>query len=246
MEDTELHTHILVIHVRGNDTRKQYMEKQLEALGYPYHFILDGNIEDLSFDIIDKYFADNGSADTMYGAFPKTSCAYKHILAMKYILENDLKGALIIEDDLRIKNNFKEVFTQSIAEYKKYYYQEPFIANYEESSLMLVPKSKRRKGKILYKATRDRFAGCIYINAIAATAILQYINKYKSTYTSDELHNNLIKQNIINYYWSHPCIACQCSCDGSMPTMIPTKPRPLKRFKWLYKKVYKHFLYWIR
>lgn len=246
MEDTEQDTHILVIHVRGNDTRKQYMEKQLETLGYPYHFILDGNIEDLTFDIIDNYFIDNGNADTMYGAFPKTSCAYKHILAMKYILENNLKGALIIEDDLRIKRNFKEVFAQSIAEYKKYHYQEPFIANYEESSLMLVPKSKRKKGKILYKATRDRFAGCLYINAIAATVILQYIDKHKSRYASDELHNHLIKQGIINYYWSHPCIACQCSCDGSMPTMIPTKPRPLKRLKWLYKKIYKHFLYWIR
>lgn len=246
MGDTEQEILILVIHVRGNGTRRRYIQEQLDTLGYPYHFILDGNVEDLTPDIIDRYFSDNGKADTMYGAFPRTSCAYKHILAMKYILDHGLEGALIVEDDLRLKGNFKEVLMKGMEEYQKNYKQEPFIANYEESSLMFVPRSMRRNGQVLYRATRDRFAGCIYVNAIAARAILQYIDRHKSAYASDMLHNHLIRQDIINYYWSHPCIACQCSCDGSMPTMIPTRPRPLKRLKWLYKKVYKHFLYWMR
>lgn len=243
---TGQNTQLLIIHVRGNEERKRYVEGQIAPLAMPYTFINDGNVEDLTPEIIDRYFADNGEKDTMYGAFPRTSCAYKHILAMQYIVDNDLPGALVLEDDIRLKPSFKAVFTQSLKELEREHKGEACIVNYEESSLMLVPRSERRKGQVLYKAERDRFAGCMYITKAAAQAILAYIAEHKSRYTSDVLHYNLIKEGIITYYWSHPCIACQCSCDGSMPTMIPTKPRPYKRLKWFYKKIYKTILYFFR
>lgn len=239
-------TQILVIHVRGNEERKRYVESQISALNMPYAFINDGNKEDLTPEIIERYFADNGEKDTMYGVFPRTSCAYKHILAMQYIISHNLEGALILEDDIRLKSNFPDVFARSMYELKAEHDGEACIVNYEESSLMLVPRSHRLKGKVLYRAERDRFAGCLYISRAAAEAIMNYITEHKSRYTSDVLHYHLIREGVITYYWSHPCIACQCSCDGSMPTMIPTKPRPYKRLKWFYKKVYKHILYFFR
>ncbi len=232
---------ILVIHVRGNHERKAFIQKQLDKLDMPYHFILDGNVEDLTTDILDKFFRGD-----MHGQYPRTSCAYKHILAMQYIIDNHLDGALIVEDDLRIYRNFKEYFGKSIEECKINYNNIPFIANYEESSLLLVPRSQQRKGIILYPAQRDRYAGCYYINHIAAEAILKYINLKCSDTTSDLLHTKLLKEGKLHYFWSHPCLACQCSCDGTMPTMIPTRPRPFKRLKWLYKRLYKHLLYFLR
>lgn len=232
---------ILVIHVRGNEDRRLFIEQQLKPLGMPVEYILEGNKEDLSDDILDQYFTGD-----MRGKYPNTSCAYKHLLSCKYITEHNLEGALIVEDDLRLFPNFKEKFEESLKECKNEHSGEPLIINYEESSLLLVPRSKRKKGKMLYKADRDRFAGCIYISREAATAILDYVKKNKSGHTSDRLHNSLIQNGLINYYWSHPCIACQCSCDGSMPTMIPTRPRPFKRLKWFYKRFYKHLLYWFR
>ena len=110
---------ILVIHVRGNEERKAFIQKQLDMLGYPYHYILDGNISDLTPTILDKYFVDDGKANTMYGAFPRTSCAYKHILAMQYIIDNKLDGALIVEDDIRFYSHFKKYFAKSVDEYEK-------------------------------------------------------------------------------------------------------------------------------
>ena len=118
--------------------------------------------------------------------------------------------------------------------------------NYEESSLMLVPHSRRKNGRVLYRAERDRFAGCLYVSRKAAEAIIEYVKENKSAFASDRLHNHLIKEGLITYWWSYPCIACQCSCDGSMPTMIPTRPRPYKRLKWFYKKLYKTILYRLR
>lgn len=234
-----------IIHVRGNDVRKEYVKRQMEAQGISYEFILDGNKEDLTNDILDRYFCDGGEVP-MHGQYPQTSCVYKHLLACQEIISRNLDGALILEDDIRLYGNFSEMFMRSMEEYNKLHSDEPFLANYEESSLLFIPRSQRRKGQLLYKATRDRFAGCYYLNRKAAEAIMAYVSENKSCFTSDRLHNHLIGLGMINYYWSHPCIACQCSCDGSMPTMIPTRPRPWKRLKWFYKRAYKHILYWFR
>ncbi len=238
---------VLVIHVRGNTERKRYITRQLSALDYPITFIEDGNIEDITDDVLQKYFKDNGKSDTIYGRTPATSCAYKHLLAMEYIISHDLPGALVVEDDLRLKRHFKTVFEKSLLEWQTRFPTEPCIMNYEESSLMLVARSRRhRPRQVLYQAGRDRFAGCIYVSRQAAEAIMEYVKVHQSAFASDRLHSYLIQQGLLTYYWSYPCIACQCSCDGSMPTMIPTKPRPYKRLKWFFKKAYKHFLYWLR
>lgn len=234
---------ILVVHVRGQEERKAFIQKQLEGLGLPFHYILDGNVEDLTPEILERYFVDSGTPDTMYGAFPRTSCAYKHLLATQYIFDKNLDGALIIEDDLRFYPSFKRLFKKSLDECAEKYADTPVIINYEESSLLLVPKSQRVKGQVLYPAKRDRYTGCYYINRQAAHAIMDYVAIHKSSYNSDFLHNYLIQRGLLKSLWCHPCIACQCSADGSMPTLIPTKPRPLKRLKWFYKRFYKHLLY---
>lgn len=232
---------VLVIHVRGQEERRQFIEQQLKMLNAHYHFILNGNIEDLTDEILNRFFDGD-----MHGGYPRTSCAYKHLLAMQYMIDHHLDHALVVEDDLRFYRNFQTIFEQSIRECTEHYDDQPFIVNYEESSLLLVPRSQRRKGTIVYPAPRDRFAGCYYLNLRAANAIMDYVTTHHSDTTSDRLHSHLVDLGILNYYWSHPCIACQCSCDGSMPTMIPTRPRPLKRLKWFYKRVYKHLLYYLR
>ena len=55
---------ILVIHVKGQNERKVFIEKQLARTGMPYHFIEDGNISDLTPGILDRYFIDNGNYKT--------------------------------------------------------------------------------------------------------------------------------------------------------------------------------------
>lgn len=238
--------HIYVIHVRGQKKRKLFMEQQLKSLGFPYEYIQNGNIEDLTQDILSKYFIDNGQTDTMFGPYPRTSCAYKSFLAYKQLIDSGKEGALVIEDDIRFFPFFKSQFLASVEEIKLHHKGEPLIANYEESSLMLVSRSKRRKGQYLYRSKRDRFAGCCYVSKEAAHTIIDYVKKEKCDMPLDRFHTKLVKKGLINYYWSYPCLAVQRSCDGSMPTMIPTRPRPLKRLKWFYKRFYKHLLYWFR
>ena len=237
---------VLVIHVRGQEERRVFIQKQLDKLQWPCEYILDGNVSDLTPEVLDRYFVNDGKPDTMYGQFPRSSCMLKHLLATQYILDHQLEGALIVEDDIYFYDNFKPLFTQSLQECVTRYGTRPVIINYEESSLLLVPRSQRVKGQLLYEATRDRYAGCYYLNRQAAQAIMDYVNKNKTDLTTDRLHNKLIEDGLLLSLWSHPCLACQCSADGSMPTTIPTKPRPLKRLKWFYKRFYKHLLYYFR
>jgi glycosyl transferase family 25 len=237
---------VLVIHVRGQEERRAFIQQQLDGLGLPVHFILEGNVADLTPEILDHYFVCDGKPDTMHGPFPRTSCAYKHLLATRYILDNGLDGALIVEDDIRFYPRFKRLFAESLKECADRYASRPVVINYEESSLLLVPRSQRVKGQLLYPADRDRYAGCYYLNRQAAQVIVDYVAAHKSDTTSDCLHCRLIQSGRLLSLWSHPCLACQCSADGSMPTMIPTKPRPLKRLKWWYKRIYKHILYFFR
>lgn len=238
--------YIFVIHVRGQKEREAFVQSQLDKLGFPYEYILEGNMEDLAPEIIDNYFVDNGKEDTMHGVYPRTSCAYKEFLAYEHIVERGIDAALILEDDIRLFSGFREKFLKTVDEIEQNHVGESLIVNYEESSLLLVPRSIRNKGQYLYKAERDRFTGCYYINNKAAKRILDYIKKNKCDRPLDRFHTELVKRRLINYYWSHPCLAVQCSCDGSMPTLIPTKPRPFKRLKWFYKRFYRHLLYWLR
>jgi len=246
MTTSDKATNIFIIHVRGQKEREAFIQTQLDRLGFPYEYILEGNMEDLTQEIIDRYFVDDGTPETMHGVYPRTSCAYKGIRAYERIVEKGIKGALIFEDDIRLFHGFKENFYKTLDEIEHYHADEPLMVNYEESSLLLVPRSKRKEGQYLYRAERDRFAGCYYITYKAAKAIVEYVQKNKCNTTLDRFHTKLTEQGLINYYWSYPCLAVQCSCDGSMPTMIPTKPRPLKRLKWFYKRFYKHLLYWFR
>lgn len=241
-----IETPVLVVHVRGQEERKAFVQHQLDGIGLPHHYILDGNVTDLTPEIIERYFVDDGTPNTMYGPFPRTSCTVKHLLATQYILDHQLEGALIIEDDLYFYASFQTLFAKSLEELRERYSDRPVIVNYEESSLLLVPRSQRVKGQLLYPASRDRYAGCYYLNRQAAQVIMDYVEQHKVDRISDRFHDLLIQQGLLVSLWSHPCLACQCSADGSMASMIPTKARPLKRLKWFYKRAYKHLLYFCR
>ena len=59
---------ILIIHVRDQKERETFMQKQLDALGWPYHYVLDGDVADLTPAILDRYFLNDGKPETMYGS----------------------------------------------------------------------------------------------------------------------------------------------------------------------------------
>ena len=97
---------VLVLHVKqGYQERAEHIEKMLARLCIPFEYILDGDVSDLSQEILDKYF--KPGKEKLYGYTPRTSCSYKHFLAYEYIIRNNLEGALIFNTSVNFYGNFK-------------------------------------------------------------------------------------------------------------------------------------------
>ena len=72
---------VFVLHVKkGYEDREKFIIDQFRAFNIDFEFILDGDIGDLTDDVIKTYFG-----DAMHGRFPAMSCAMKHILAHERI-----------------------------------------------------------------------------------------------------------------------------------------------------------------
>ncbi len=234
---------IIVIHVEKFKERAASIERQMNQLGLDFKYMLKGDEEDIDAMTLARYFKEG--RDHMFKACPITSCALKHLYAYEYIIENDSSGALILEDDAILKKNFLPLFQQSIREYEQRYLSEPIIISYENSALMFVPGSQRRKGIMLYPANKDRYAGAYFISRKAAEVILADVQMNKCELAIDGYHNYLLHQGKILYLWCHPTLVQQGTCIGAFASSLSSDDWFLK-LRWHFKLLYKQILYFLR
>lgn len=245
MDNSLYNQETLVLHVKeGYEERARHIESMLREMQIQFKYILEGNKSDLTQEVLDEYFGDGGSVD-MYGKFSRTSCAYKHILAYEYIVNHNIPGALILEDDIILQHNFVDIFNKTMMEIKRFSYTN-FMISYENSRLRFIPRSKRIKGVYLYPGNKDRMAGAYYIDQIAAKCILDKIKEEKCIEPIDILHNELLKEKRLTYFWCQPTIASQGSFTGLFKTSISNKKQKCEKLQWLFKLNYKKMLYFFR
>lgn len=237
-------TKILVLHVKkGYEERETFMRDMLGKAGLDFEFILDGDVDDLTPEVLDRYFTGE-----MKQAAPYTSCTMKHLLACEYVLEHRLPGALVLEDDMILYKNFRKVFAECMEETERDHIESPLI-NFEDSALRFVPGSQRRKGKHLYRAARDRFAGCYYLSHGAARKIMDYVYEHRCDKISDLFHQSLISRIGLAYYWCHPCTATQGTHNGLFPSSLNELSASKQRYRantWKLKLAYKKLIYLFR
>lgn len=245
MEESTFTEKVLVIHVKqGYKDRAEHIENMMEELRIPFEYVLDGDVSDLTAGILDKYFKRDGVL-RKGNCPPQLSCTYKHLLAYERILENNWKGALILEDDIILRKDFAAIFNHCMEEYEAMSTADILIS-FEDSRLRFVPRSRRVKGKYLYKGTKDRMAGAYYISNSAAGSIMNYISENKCSLPIDLLHSLLIKQEDLPYYWCQPTIATQGSFTGKFHSSLSIKEELGIKISWKLKLVYKKFLYFMR
>lgn len=236
---------VLVLHVKqGYEERAKHIEKMLGELHISFEYILDGDIKDITTEVLQKYFKNEGK-ENMYGGTAKTSCCYKHFLAYEYILKNNLKGALILEDDCILDKKFTPIFNQCMREFDNMPIKDIFIS-FENSRLRFIPRSQRVKGQYLYKGDKDRMTGAYYISRGAAEQIMNYVAKNKCERPIDLLHSLLIKEVNFPYYWCQPTIASQGSFTGKFHSSISSKKEFCIWASWKFKLTYKQLLYFLR
>lgn len=238
---------IFIIHVSTQEDRRIHMEAMLCKANLPFEheYINEGDVKDLNEDVLDKYFA-SGDECNMHYIGPGVSCAYKHLMATERIITQNLDGALIFEDDIFLHKGFTEIFLKSLKEFEQKYSDAPALVSYEDSSLLLVPGSKRRKGQILYVGNHDRYCGALFISRKCAEVITTDVLRWKTHLPIDGYHNHLLHQGKILYLWSHPALATQGSFNGKIKTLISSKSNNMIGFKWFFKYNYKKFICWLR
>jgi Glycosyltransferase involved in LPS biosynthesis len=245
MDNSLYNQETLVLHVKeGYAERATHIESMLKKMQIQFKYILDGDKPDLTKEVLDKYFGNGGSAD-MYGKYSRTSCAYKHILAYEYIVNHNIPGALILEDDIILHHDFVDIFNSTMAEVKKLSYAN-FMISYEDSRLRFVPRSKRTKGIYLYPGNKGRMTGAYYIDQVAAKCILDKIKDEKCIEPIDILHEEFLKKKRLTYFWCQPTIASQGSFTGLFKTSISSKKQKCEKLQWLFKLHYKKMLYFFR
>ncbi|MDE6287370.1 MAG: glycosyltransferase family 25 protein, partial [Muribaculaceae bacterium] len=238
---------ILVLHVRsGYEDRGAHITKMMARLGLSFTFFTDGDICDMNDNIRRKIFTGR-----MLDVSPALqSCTYKHLLACKLVVDSKLPGALILEDDISLGDNFPEVLEQALSEYRdREDTSKPAIISFEATRLRFVPRSQRRSGQILYPGPHDRLAGAYYINAAACRELLDFAETNKIHLPVDNLHTYLTRNGRLNYYWTEPSPAIQGSFDGTFPSSLSIRhPRlaPIAPIIWRMKYLYRRLLYFFR
>lgn len=233
-----------VIHASNLIEREEYIDRALKRIGLAYEFILEGDVNDLTDAILDKYLADG--PDHLRQKSPQASCSIKHFLAYERIVAESIEGALILEDDIILHEDFMPVFIKSIDEYNKYYADKSVVISYEDSSLQFVPRSQREKGRLLYPGKKDRMAGAYFINYHGAKAILDELYKKPTSVPVDYYQYQLLQHGIIQYLWCQPAIATQGSFTGEFRSSLSGKKDRMIKIRWKLKKAYKHLLYFLR
>ncbi|MBO5157467.1 MAG: glycosyltransferase family 25 protein [Prevotella sp.] len=235
---------VLVLHVKtGYEDRAAHIENMLKEKGITFEYITDGDKTDLTPDILRQYFAGGMQAVTA-----PTSCAMKHFYAYEHIIQNNLTGALIMEDDMVLYDNFIPVFNKCMEE-RKHRGLSNILISFEDSNLRFVPRSQRIRGTHLYKGACDRFTGCYYISQECARQIMDYVSRNKSSLPIDGLHNTLMTNHGLQYYWCHPTIATQGTHTGLFQSSISKKSANRQNYRkhtWKLKLCYKKLLYWFR
>ena len=169
---------VLVIHAKHLTERLQHINQQLKDWPGEIAYILDLDKDELTPEILAQYIKPGSELDKIMG---HTSCAIKHFLASQYIIDHQLEGALILEDDIVLHPHFVRDFQKTMEEYQRNYSDRPVIISYEDSSLQFIPRSQRVNGQWLYKAPkgRVRFTGALYVNQKAAQVIINDVKTNK-------------------------------------------------------------------
>ena len=234
----------LVIHAAKLKERGENIDRMLRSIGMDYEFIREGDADDLTDELLDKYLKDG--PEDLHRKCPRASCTIKHFLSYEKILADGLEGALILEDDIVLHDDFMPRFMQSMEEYRRHYADQKVLISYEDSSLQFVPRSQREKGRMLYPGKKDRMAGAYFINCHAAKAILDRLAQQPTDIPIDCYHYQLLRKGVINYLWCQPALATQGSFTGQFRSSLSKKKDRMIVIRWWFKKNYKRLLYWLR
>lgn len=190
---------VLIVHYDKLPERKIYLIGALKDLGYNNVIFFEEEEE------IDDNFLKKNIKIRKLNKFEK-SCAIKHYKIYKYIVENNIEDALVLEDDAILNLNFKDYFEIILKQLKDNNYDICFIDNSMKWKINNNPFNNYEinENKNIYRFHTGKCA-CAYILSYNGARIF-YENILPIYLPLDYMHNEIFKDNNMNIYWSYPDI----------------------------------------
>lgn len=227
---------VYVINVKAFKERRAFMEGQLLSHNITAEFIIDGDADELTAEMINRYFiGDNLSPNQM-------SCAFKHIMALEKVVENRQLQALILEDDAIFSPGFDEGLNYALAE----------SPGFDGAKVIFIgcggnfytPKSLRKPGQHLYVGSRGRFTDSYIIDFNTAQKRLDWIAVNKVSLPIDNQFETIDRELDITMLWLEEPVVEQGSKAGLFMSALEKAPPVWLQgllFKW--EKLKRKYIY---
>lgn len=215
---------VRVVHPRkGYELQEQHIQSVMQKHQIPFAFELRGDKEDLSPEIMRRYF-------TPQIGFSKgsLSCTLKHLLIYDAFLQSSKRFLLVFEDDIFLAADFTTQLKVMLEEIEQRHLH-TFLISLENSCMRFPSYWQTKQGQTLYLARDGRAAGAYLIDQAAAKAMLEELRQNKCGTVIDWWHNYLVSKKLIKLYWAHPTIAEQGSHNGKLSAAISTHHRSKQR-----------------
>lgn len=227
---------VYVINVKAFHQRRAFMETQLLKQDMTAEFILDGDADELTAEIINKYFiGDNLSANQM-------SCALKHIMALESIVEKKQQQALVLEDDAILSPRFNEGLDYALAESPRF--DGPKVIFIGCGGNFYTPQSLRKPSQHLYVGARGRLADSYIIDCNTAQKRLHWIISNKVSLPIDNQFEKIDRELGISMLWLEEPVVEQGSKAGLFTSALEKAPPTwLQNLLFSFEKLKRKYIY---
>ena len=200
-----------------------------------------------------KEFADilTPGRNNHYFNLGTASCTYKHLLAYRGIVENNISYGIVFENDIVLSKKFNEIIAAALEEIKKRNLKN-FVVSLEDSMLRYVPASKRIKGQLIYRNPgMIRFAGAYLFDRQYAQNMTADVDKNGCDDVIDWFINHRDRRGLVDIYWLHPTIATGGTSCGRLSSYFECRRhagllRLARKLSFNVQRLYKKFLWRLR
>ncbi len=201
---------IIVISLK-NSTRRENIAKRLSGFGLDFTFFdaADGKklpasvLEYLDYNFSPKYYLSSKSL-----TLGEIDCAISHIKVYEHMVENNIKSAIILEDDAIVSQHFKEIVEDTLnknGKVKSHFFKKRIVEGYRLAHYKSPSKNSRRC--IIY-------ATAYLITLSGAKKLLNYA--YPIRLPADYLTGLIQKTRVDAYGIEPPCVFRGLNSDSEI------------------------------
>ncbi|MFN9030188.1 MAG: glycosyltransferase family 25 protein [Betaproteobacteria bacterium] len=226
----------LIVNPRSYVERRRHVEAQLARFGLTGEFIHDWDAEDIDPATDARFFA----GDELSRG--QKSCTLKHVEALRRIAARGWSRALVLEDDVVLADDFVPAVAAGLAETAAV--TEAHVLFIGSGGNFYTPRSAKRPGQRVYRASKGRFTDSYVIGAATAQRRLQWIDTHRMHKPTDVTFDAIDRELGIRLLWLEPPVVEQGSKNGLFTSVLePQPPRSVQRLKFALEKLRRKYVY---